>query len=299
VARLPLIYNPAAHAGRGRRIAADVEARLLARGHDLEVHATTAPMDAARLVRELAAAGHQRIAVLGGDGTLSEAAHGVLDHHLDITLVPLPGGTGNALLDHFGLPNLDEAVRGLDARQDVRIDAGRVTWPGGQRWTINVFGTGFLARVATTANRRLKWLGGSSYTWAVFPELIRLRAPPTRLTLDGIVQDGDYSLVAVCNTSITGRGMIIAPEADASDGKLDIIALRGGGRARLLRLFPKIFDGTHVESPHVFVAQAARVKIEPTRDSPLLGDGEVYGTTPVEVEVHAAALKMALPPSND
>lgn len=86
--------------------------------------------------------------------------------------------------------------------------------------------------------------------------------------------------------------MRFAPAADLADGLFDVVALRDVSRARLLRLLPTIFDGRHVGRPEVLVARAARVRVEPAEPSPLVGDGEVYGATPVEARVERAALRV-------
>jgi diacylglycerol kinase (ATP) len=149
-----------------------------------------------------------------------------------------------------------------------------------------------MAKACDLANRRYKWMGSASYSWAILPELARLRAPMTRLTLDGGEREEPLALVAVCNTQHTGGAMRIAPAAVADDGLLDIIALRDVSRARLLRLFPKIFGGSHVDEPDVLVARAKRIRIEPAEPSPLLGDGEVYGATPVDIECLPRVLRL-------
>lgn len=292
---VPLIHNPRSASGRGAKLA-EKAARLLAeRGVQTRPIATYGPMDAGAKAAQLAKAGESRVLVIGGDGTLSEACDGILSGGHDITLGFLPGGTGNSLLRDFGLTTLEAAADAIAAGDERRIDAARATWDGGSRHFVNVFGTGFMAKVCDLANARYKWMGGASYSWAVFPELTRLSSPRTRLVLDGKVVEERFGLVSVCNSKHTGGGMLIAPQAESDDGLLDVVALHEVSRGGLLRIFPRIFKGTHIGHERVFSARAREIRIEPDEESPLLGDGEVYGRTPVEIRVLPGAVRALLP----
>jgi diacylglycerol kinase (ATP) len=302
--------NP--RSGRGRALAAlpGVSEALARAGYTLEVRQTRGPRHAEALAA--AARGADTIVTLGGDGTVGEVVNGVLgqgawpDH---LALSPLPLGTGNSFVRHFGPFTGDwrGALGGLLEGRGRTIDAARVTWgtrdvTGGARvWgsriLVNVFGCGFIAQVADVTNRRLKALGGRGYAAGVFVELARLGAPETRLTLDGPEKRTlaePLTLVSVCNTQWTGESMQIAPGADASDGLLDVVTVGQISRPELVRVFPRIFDGSHVTHPAVRIARAARIRIELARPGPLLIDGEVTGTTPVEIEVLPAAVRLAL-----
>ncbi len=293
---IPLVYNPASGHGEGTKRMET--ARSLFRRHDIEVDPvpTTAPGAASELTASLAR-DHDTIYVVGGDGTLSEAADGVLSAGLqdDVALGFLPGGTGNDFLRDFTMEPIAVAADRIAQGNERRIDAAHVTWPGGSRHSINVFGTGFVADVCDFANRRLKWMGQASYTAAVYPVLAALRSPETRITIDDEETiEGRFPMVAVCNSVHTGGDMIIAPMAQQDDGLLDFICLKQIGRIGLIRLFPKIFDGTHIEDDRVLHRKVRKVQIEPSRQGPLLGDGEVYGSTPVTIEVMPGALRLLL-----
>ncbi len=190
----------------------------------------------------------------------------------------------------FGLESLERAVDAVARGKTRDVDAALASDASGDRHFINVFGTGFVAKACDFANRRLKWMGNASYTASIFPELVRLRAPATRLVLDGEVIERKFALISVCNTIHTGGAMRIAPMALTDDGLLDVIALEEVSRRRLLHLFTKIFKGDHIGEKNVFVAQAKELSIEPASPSPLLADGEIYGKTPVRVRVLPKAL---------
>ena len=83
----------------------------------------------------------------------------------------------------------------------------------------------------------------------------------------------------------TGKGMKMAPLARLDDGLLDLIFVRKAGRIKLLRMFPKIFSGKHIADPIVEYRQVKKFSIYPEDKNTLNIDGEMLGTTPVNVEV--------------
>lgn len=292
---IPLICNPAAGGGRGKSRLDDAKALLAKRGITVAVSPTKAPGHATELARELAAAGHKTVLVLGGDGTLSEAANGVLG--LPAAQRPtfgfLPAGTGNDFLRDFGILDLEGAVAAVAAGRTVAADAAEATWDDGSRFCLNVCGTGLMAKAADRCNRQFKWLGRKGYDAAAMVELARMRPTPTRLVLDGQETRGDYPLVAVCNSVNTGGGMRMAPAASPKDGLLDVLVVEGAGAMELLMLLAtKLRKGEHVLNPKVRVERAAHVRIEPATPGPLMLDGEVMGSTPVEFQVLPGALRL-------
>ncbi len=291
-ASVPLIYNPTSGSGRCVDRAHEAREMLEDRGWDIELVATRRPGDAADLAEKFAAEGRGCILVMGGDGTISEAADGVLRNGARPELGFLPGGTGNDFLRDFNMDPLGVAVEKL-GRGNVRpLDAALVEWEGGSRHFINVFGTGMLASVTDRANRRLKWMGSRAYTAAALPELARLRPLPTRLTLDGQVIEDEFLLVSVCNNIHAGGNMKLAPMAQIDDGWLDVVALRAASRASVLRLLLRVFDGTHMQDPRVVHYRAKEIRIEHEGHSKLVGDGEVYGQTPCTIRILPGALRL-------
>ncbi len=293
--KVPFIHNPKAGGGRGLLRFREAEALLALKGVLTEPVATERPGHATELARRFAEEGHRTLLVLGGDGTLSEAANGILD--LPARSRPvlgfLPAGTGNDFLRDFGVFDLATAVAGIASGRVTAVDAARVSWPGGGRFMINVLGTGLAAKAGARCNRQFKWMGKRGYDAASLVELARMRETPTRLVLDGKEHDGDFPLVMVCNSVHTGGAMMMAPAAKPTDGLLDVLTVEGAGALEILNLLTrKLRKGLHVEHPKVKVRRARKIRIEPKEPSPLLIDGEVLGTTPVEIEVIPGALRI-------
>ncbi len=294
---VPLVYNPAAGGGRGEARFDDAQRLLNERGIEVEAVATEYPGHATELTHALAQ-GHDLIYIMGGDGTLSEAAEGILTSGKQPTLGCLPAGTGNDYLREFGVLDREAAVDRITMGRPRELDAATLTYDVDgdvrTRHWINVFGTGFAAQAAEITNRRFKWARSQAYNLGVLAKLLSLKPCPTKLSLDGEPLDGDYPMVMVCNSIHTGGAMQMAPMARPDDGLLDVLTVRGVSRLELIGLLAKVRDGGHVSHPKVHFHRAKRVEIAPERPSPLLVDGEILGTTPVDIQVLPGALRVLL-----
>jgi diacylglycerol kinase (ATP) len=296
--RVPLIYNPASGGGRGSIRFREAEGLLATRGIPVDPMPTAGPRDAEEMAYRLCMDGCERLLVMGGDGTLSEAANGVLRAGTRPTLGFIPAGTGNDFLRDFGFTDRPHAIDRIALGTPRPVDAARIQWANGdgahERFFINVFGTGFAAQAAEVTNRRYKWAGANAYNLGVLDRLIALRTTPTRLTLDGREMEGAYPLVMVCNSIHTGGAMQMAPMARPDDGLLDVLYVDRLNRRELLALLAGIREGRHVRHKKVHLERAKRVEIAPEAPSPLLVDGEVFGATPVRIEVLPGALQVLL-----
>jgi diacylglycerol kinase (ATP) len=105
------------------------------------------------------------------------------------------------------------------------------------------------------------------------------------MTIDGKVYQRDYIFAEICNSTKTGGNMIMAPEAKIDDGLLDVILLNDISKLNLLKVFPLIFKGTHVLDSHVETFTCKQIKIVTETPQRLTPDGEVFGTTPIEVSI--------------
>ena len=292
---LPLIHNPVSGSARGGALLKRATETLAHRGIAVEPVGTQRAGHATVLARDLAKAGHKTILVLGGDGTLSEAANGVLalPKAQRPTLGFLPGGTGNDFLRDFAITDLHSAVHAIANGRTVDVDAVDVRWPGGAHFSINLVGSGLAAKAGARFGRSFRWLGPKGYDVAAAIEIATMKACPTKLTLDGKDFSGDLPLVIACNSVHTGGAMRMAPDAKPTDGLLDVVTVQDIGKMQIMNLLAtKVRQGLHVKDPHVTVRRAAKVHIEPEDPSPLLLDGEIIGNTPVDLTVLPGAFKL-------
>lgn len=291
------IINPASGGGRCGRAAPRALEVLARRGLNLDSTQTAGPGDASRIAADAYAQGRRTIVVMGGDGTLFEAVNGLPaaafdDDGLRICVAPL--GTGNSLVRDLPTVDLDRA--GDDAALDAAraIDLMRVTCRERSFLCANMLSYGFAAAVGRVVNNHLKPLGAFAYTAGVLWMLARLAPHLLPYRLDGGATRRDMlTLLSVANSRYTGTGMMMAPAARVDDGLMDIVTGSQIGRLELLRLFPRIFDGSHIG--HRAVREERAETLEFDFDAPvgMLADGEFLEATPVRIDMAPGALRMA------
>ena len=86
----------------------------------------------------------------------------------------------------------------------------------------------------------------------------------------------------VCNGPMFGGGMLIAPQAELDDGLLDLVLVRKVSKPALLRVFPRVFKGTHVTHPAISIHRTPWVRMRFASETLLGCDGEVLGPLPAD-----------------
>ena len=298
IGRVTMLTNPASGHGNAPHAAERAIARLQQRGVDVVEIVGTDAEHAGRLVRESLDRGTDALVVAGGDGVISIALQALADG--DIPMGIIPAGTGNDHAREYGLPTGDpEAAADIVADGCAEtVDLGRIVASDGtQKWFGTVVATGFDSLVSDRTNRMSWPHGRMRYNVAMVAELSKLRLLPFRLVLDGdreIITD--LTLVAFGNTRSYGGGMRITPNADHSDGLLDITMVHSASRTKLIRLFPTVFKGTHINLDAVTTDRAATITVE----SPGINayaDGEYACPLPAEISAVPGALQILVPKS--
>lgn len=296
IGRVTLLTNPMAGHGNAPHAAERAIARFQERGVDVTAIVGRDPAHARDLVADAVARGTDALVVVGGDGVISLALQALAQNKIPLGIVA--AGTGNDHAREYGIPVGDPtaAVDVILAGHTETIDLGLIRGADGTAtWFGTVAATGFDSLVSDRVNR-MRWPHGRMrYNLAIVAELSKLRLLPFRLVLDGereIVTE--LTLAAFGNTRSYGGGMLICPNADHADGLLDITMIRSGSRTRLMRLFPTVFKGTHVDLDEVITDRARTVTIS----SPGINayaDGEYACPLPVEISAVPGALKILLP----
>jgi diacylglycerol kinase (ATP) len=296
--RIVVAINPSASFGKSRAVGPAVVQTLRVAGH--EVTALTEPdfeelQDAARAALR---GKPDALVVVGGDGMVSLGVNLLAGGRIPLGIVP--SGTGNDMARGLGIPvgNTEDAIEMLLAtlHQPPRvIDAGRVTEADGRTtWFACVLSAGFDAVVNERANL-MRWpRGRNRYNLALLRELAVLKPIAYRLTLDGVVSETRAVLVAVGNNVSLGGGMRVVPDAQLDDGLLDVLVVQPLSRTAFLRIFPRVFKGTHVSDPRVSIVRVRSIRIEADAVA-AYADGERIGPLPIDIEVVPAALRVLAP----
>ncbi len=287
-----LVINPAAGGGScGRKVDGWID-RLRTAGVDVEAHRTRRPGDAVEIAEQLAHNGVDAVIAVGGDGTLHEVANGLMQFDGPRpALGVLPLGTGNSFARDFGQHDAEQAFRALVSGKRREVDILQVAHAEGQLYSLNLVSLGFVAEVGGLTNRRFKPLGPLGYVAATVVTVARLSSPVIPIRVGERSDARPAVFLCFCNSQYTGGAMQMAPAADPSDGLLDVIRVGHMGRLRLLRLFPRIFKGTHVAAPEIEASTAVRVDFDLDQAIPALVDGEALNLQLERIEVLPAALE--------
>ena len=302
--KLVVAINPSASFGASRDVGPAVVQTLRAMGH--EVASLTEP-DFDQLMASARAALKKRpdaLVVVGGDGMVNLGANLVAGTRTPLGIIP--SGTGNDMSRGLRIPHDDTeaAMRSLDAALVAgprTIDAGRISWMDAEtgerceRWFAGALSAGFDAIVNERANAMRHPKGPSRYIIAMLAELALLKPFEYRLVLDGEEILTKAVLVALGNGVSLGGGMKITPDAEPDDGVFDVLMVKPLSRFNFLRIFPRVFAGTHVSDPRVRIERAKHVRLEADRHIVAYADGERIAPLPLDVEIVPGALRVLGP----
>jgi diacylglycerol kinase (ATP) len=296
ISKVTALTNPLSGHGSAVEAAQTAIARLHHRGVEVVEIIGDDAEDARYLVSAALEKGTDAVMVTGGDGVISNALQVLAG--TDVPLGIIPAGTGNDHAREFGIPTKDpEAAADIvtDGWTET-IDLGRISdGKGVDKWFGTVAATGFDSLVTDRANR-MRWPHGRlRYYIAMVAELSQLRLLPFRLVLDGTEEiEADITLAAFGNTRSYGGGLLICPNADRTDGLLDITMAHSDSRTKLVRLFPTVMKGTHVELDEVSTARAKSIHVECPGIN-VYADGDFACLLPAEIYAVPGALQILRP----
>ncbi len=281
--KVRVIINPAAGMGRARKVAREIIrlTKEITREKEIQFDIVfTSPAGentATNLAREAVKENCQKIILIGGDGTTNEVVNGIVGS--DIPLGIIPAGVGNDFARALHIPK--ETKRALHSAlfgKAVSVDLGRLN----EKFFVNVVSFGIDAKITQfAANLKVKYPflpHEGVYLIALFRELlspleyseIKIGLPEKLITL------GEESiLLAIANGSRYGGMFKIAPEADLTDGLLDMCWVKKMGRMKILINFYKFIIGTHAQLKEVITLRAPSLTVSSSEKLPCEMDGEI------------------------
>ena len=230
------------------------------------------------------------VVACGGDGTVHLLINSVFG--LPVTFGVIPMGTGNDFARHLGIRTVASGVAAVRGDAVHLVDVGSISLAdGSKRKFLGIASCGFDAQVNERANRLRGPQGTLKYVAAMLGELRELKPIAVSVSANGSSTDQTLTLLAVGNTSSYGGGMKVCPAADMSDGVFDISQVQAVSRRMLLRVFPRVFRGTHVQHPAVTVFQTAAIQLTGAPFA-IYADGERIGHGPATLEISPQALRV-------
>ena len=225
------------------------------------------------------------ICAMGGDGTIHETADGLMQSGKasDLAFSIIPSGTGNAFAQTLGELKPKKAIQKILDGERLKIDAMEIKQGSKTSYAVNIIGWGMASRVNQISDR-LRILGGIRYNIASLIGIATMKKKKLILRMDDEVINEDALFFLALNTVYTGKGMKMAPEADFTDGLIDIIMFKSATKLQVVNIFLKLFSGKHIFDPRVTYKQVESFRLESEGDD-LNIDGENQGHTPIDVRV--------------
>lgn len=287
--RATLIVNPAARGVPRRFDPARVAAYLATRGVHAEVAVPPTPAGATEAARAAAEQGHDLCFVIGGDGSLRQAAEGLAGS--GTALAAVPAGTVNIWAREAGIPRgIRAAIDCHLGGQVVPMDLGRAD---GHAFLL-MAGIGWDAEIAAAVNPAWKRAAGDlAYILEGLLHLPALRTRRTRWRADGALCEETLAWMVLGNTRLYGGRIRLTPGARIDDGLLDAVAFCPHGPGETLAMAARVLAGQR-RGQHIVAGRFAEVAVE-TPGLPVQLDGDPVGETPMTFRAERGALLVSLP----
>ena len=290
------IINPAAGSrDRTADYTGKIQQVCRQRGLQYQIQVSQAPGDCRRLARAAAETGGEyRIYACGGDGTLNEVAAGAAGFP-NVSVTVFSGGSGNDFVKLFDDPRAFFDLERLLDCEEASFDLIRVN----DTYSLNICSVGLDARIGTDVSRykRLPLLQGfRAYAASTVVNVAKGIAEHYVVELNGEVFDGEYTFVCVCNGRFYGGGFNPVPEADPTDGLLDVLLVKKVTRMQVPGIIGKYKNGQYKELPDLVQHfRTDRVVIRCDKPTPVNVDGEAIVAETVELRVAEEKLRFFYP----
>lgn len=302
--KMYVIVNPVSANGATAKEWPEYEAALKASGYSFDVVFTNYPNHATELARQALKQGFKTIMSVGGDGTMNEVLNGFFENGaiLDETarLVVFSRGTGCDFIRSLGIKKgIEDLLSVLERSREKRVDVGLSKFKGYDgkektRYFLNVSDIGIGGETTNRVNKHSKLLKGFlSFLIGAVATIILYRNKNFEIVIDDSTEiKGKMNSVIVANGRYFGGGMQVAPEASMTDGIFDILIFGNLSKLELIRSFPLIYSGSHLNHPKLKLYKGRKVKVHCHEKALFEVDGEQPGTADAEFEILPEAINI-------
>ena len=290
------IINPAAGSRNRTQEYSDIIHKICrARKADYEIRVSTAPGEATRIAREAAQRGEQlRLYACGGDGTLNEVVAGAAGYD-NAAVTVFSGGSGNDFVKLFDDPKAFFDLHRLMDADEATFDLIRCN----DDIALNICSVGLDARIGTDVSRykRLPLLHGfRAYAASTVVNVVKGIAEHYVVEVNGETIDDEQTFICVCNGRFYGGGFNPVPEADPTDGLLDVLLVKKVSRAQVPGIIGKYKNGQYAQLPHlVRHLKTDAITIRCDKPTPINLDGEMRMAQTVEMTVAKEKIRFFYP----
>lgn len=302
---IQIIVNPSAGSGKAKKIA---ETLLLKAGEiicsEIRIKFTEERNHATFIAREALKNGAEKIVAVGGDGTINEVVNGFFENGRPVNpaceLGIISCGTGKGFANSMKLPvDINQQIKILWNPGFNAIDIGLIAYQDihgerAERFFVNECQTGIGSKVASLVGSGHKIFGGK-LAFGVTATIQAILLKPLELKIEFDDEPGqDYKVIGlvVGNGTECAGGMKLTPDARLDDGLFDILLIHDMNVIKRLINLTKVYSGTHILSQYFTVRRCKKIKITSFDSALLEADGEMLGTSPFEMEILPAAIRV-------
>lgn len=257
-------------------------------GFNPEIHLTKSSEDAGGFAKYCVKNHREMVIAAGGDGTINAVVNGLATSDVVFGIIPL--GTVNLLATELDIPPDIRSSCQLLAEGNIRrMDLGMIN----EWYFASLASIGFDAYVMKKTKPRLKrLLGALAFIFSAMRIITSYPFKSIRIKIDHETGERKGYLLVIGNGKFFSANMPVAPHARIDDHKLDLVLYKRHNLAGILSYFREIKAGNIVQSPYTDYLQVERVSVLAHGHHLVQGDGEIFGTTPVTIQVAPSALKI-------
>ena len=255
-----------------------------------------------QLTRDALKAGAQRILIVGGDGSLTEALNGFFENddpiHETAILGTIPMGTGSDFLKSFGLKNREEVIGQLEKEHIQLCDVGRVTYTtesgaSVSKLFLNIASFGCSGEIVNRVHRSDKRFGAKlTYLGAMASAFLTYKNPEVDIECDEKEKTTvKINNVFICNGKYSGGGMCWGPKASVSDRKFDITIVKNIPKLTGILHMNKIYNGTVLEMEGIAFKRCSTLKASSKQKIPIEVDGDITGYLPATFQIYSHPIR--------
>jgi YegS/Rv2252/BmrU family lipid kinase len=289
--RMHVVINPAS--GQPQPVLHTVNLICGELGVDWDASITKASGDGHRFAQEALASGVDVVVAFGGDGSVMEVASALMGSQVPVAI--LPGGTANVMSTELGIPgDLTQACQLACGQNSTTktVDMGQV----GERTFMLRVAIGFDADHVIGATREMKdRYGELAYTISAVKQMEHPTTARYKLTLDGEDFEVEGVTCRLDNSGNFGHGLSFSKETSVSDGLLDVTIVRDLGTGSVRSLLSDATGHGTRDSDAFHHWQAREITIDSDPPQNVIGDGELWGETPISAKVLPQAVRFVVP----
>lgn len=286
-----IIVNPVAGNANNLKRGTNLKKMLNKNGIQADIVVSDGPNRITTIVKELAQAEQTRFYSVGGDGTLNEVISGLIG--TDSEVVVIPAGTGN---DFVKSVSCYKSMRKIAlASINAKSIPTDVILFNNKYYCINILNLGLDAKIAENMNkfRKIPFITGSmKYNLSIFYTLAHAKNYKLKVRINEFVEKGSYTLAAIANGRYYGGGICPSPDANTTDGILNITLVKNSTLLQKLVLLPKYKKGKHESIKQLRHFETDNITVVSTKKFPVSVDGEIVLTNRIHAKVLPKAVRV-------